>query len=113
MIHKPSLNARIMSEGAGRFRIEGEVDFKSVMQLLHQSRALFRHEERVRLDLSGVERINSAGLALLIEWIKEARRGSWLLELSNLPEELMAMARICDVEGLIRTVICQDEDEGR
>ncbi len=113
MVHKPSPSARIIGEGAGRFRIEGEVDFKSVMNLLHQSRVLFRGEERVRLDFSGVERTNSAGLALLIEWIKEARRGSWILELSNLPEGLMAMARICDVESLIQAAQYKAEDEGK
>ena len=105
IVNKPSPKARIISEGAGRFRIEGEVDLYSVMQLLHQSRTLFKGEEKIRLDFSGVGRINSAGLALLIEWMKEARRESRILEVSNLPEDFLAMARICDVDGLIRTVL--------
>lgn len=82
------------------------------MDLLHQARRWFAREEKIHLDFSGVIRINSAGLALLIEWIKEARRGSRLLEISNPPGDLLAMARICDVEGLIRTVLHQHEDPG-
>ncbi|MGA7965019.1 MAG: STAS domain-containing protein [Gammaproteobacteria bacterium] len=100
-----SERARLSSEGAGRFRLEGEVNFDTVMHLLHASHDLFEVEERVRLDFSGVERINSAGLALVIEWLREVRRESRTLEISNPPEGLMAMARICDVEDLIQKLL--------
>ena len=111
-VRKTPPTARIVSEGAGRFRIEGDINFDSVMPLLHRSRALFRDEERIRLDFAGVVRINSAGLALLIEWMKEARQGSYLLEVSHLPVRLLAMIRICGVEDLIRTITHQDEKHG-
>lgn len=92
-------------EGAGRFQLEGEVGFGTVMHLLIESRALFEGEERVRLDFSGVERINSAGLALVIEWLRVAQHESKKLEISNPPAELLAMARICDVENLLQPVL--------
>ncbi|MGA7964442.1 MAG: STAS domain-containing protein [Gammaproteobacteria bacterium] len=107
--NRPSSRVRLSSEGAGRFRLEGEVDFDTAMHLLHESRAMFKHEERVYLDFSGVDRINSAGLALVIEWLREARRESRTLEICNPPEGLMAMARICDVEDLIQTLLAQSD----
>ena len=103
----PADRAHFHNEGAGRFRLEGEVGFGTVMHLLHESHGLFEHEKRVRLDLSGVERINSAGLALVIEWMREAHHGGWTLEISNPPEELLAVARICDVEHLLQDVLTQ------
>lgn len=104
LTNNPAERARLSGEGAGRFQLEGEVGFGTVMHLLNESRALFEHEERVRLDFSGVERINSAGLALVIEWLRESRHESRTLEINNPPEELLAMARICDVEDLLRPV---------
>lgn len=103
----PAERARLSNEGAGRFRLEGEVGFGTVMHLLNESRELFEHEERVRLDLSGVERINSAGLALVIEWLREARHESKELEIHNPPAELMAMASICDVEDLLQPILAR------
>ena len=75
------------------------------MHLLQEGRVLFKHEERVRLDFSGVEKIDSSGLALIIEWMKDARRDSHLLEISNLPFELLAMARICGANEVIESVL--------
>ncbi len=102
---RPANRARFVNEGAGRFRLEGEVGFGTVMDLLHESHTLFEHEERVHLDFSGVERINSAGLALTIEWMREARHTSRTLQINNPPAELLAMARICDVEDLLQSVL--------
>ena len=103
----PGERVSLVNEGAGRFRLEGDVGFGTVMHLLHDSRHQFEHEERVRLDFGGVERINSAGLALVIEWMREARQGGWTIELINPPEELLAVARICDVEELLQSVLAQ------
>lgn len=103
----PHERVQFHNEGAGRFRLEGDVGFGTVMHLLHESRHLFENELRVRLDFGGVERINSAGLALVIEWMREARHGGWALELINPPEELHAVARICDVEDLLESVMAQ------
>lgn len=105
IINRSPANAHIASEGAGRFRIEGDIGFYSVMHLLQEGRELFKHEERVRLDFSGVEKINSSGLALIIEWMKDASRESRALEISNLPFEFLAMTHICNVDDLIESVL--------
>lgn len=97
--------ARLLGEGAGRFRLVGDVVFPTVMQLLHESRSVFEHEQHLRLDLSGVEQIDSSGLALLIEWLREARRGNRSLEIHHPPGRLLALARIGDVDRLLGSVL--------
>lgn len=79
------------------------------MRVLQEGRELFKHEERVRLDFSGVQKIDSSGLALIIEWMKDARRESRVLEISNLPFGFLAMARICNVNDLIESVLQRHE----
>ena len=105
LVERPQERVRLVGEGAGRFRVEGEVVFGTVMHLLKESRELFKGEERVRLDLAGVERINSAGLALVIEWLREAHHDARTVEISNPPEGLLAMARICEAEDLLQPVL--------
>ena len=100
-----SLHARLVGEGAGRYRLEGDVGFATVMHLLHESRASFEHEPHIRLDFSGVESIDSAGLALVIEWIREAKQRGHNLEIRNPPQRLLALARISDVERLLQPLV--------
>lgn len=110
--HHDSAHARLVGEGAGRYRLEGEVSFATVMHLLHESRPSFEYEPNIRLDFSGVESIDSAGLALVIEWIREARRHGHSLEIHNAPQRLIALARISDVERLLKPLIAPNDDGG-
>ncbi|MEI7035697.1 STAS domain-containing protein [Fulvimonas yonginensis] len=54
-----------------------------------------------RLDLAGVERSDSAGLACVLAVQAEARRLGRPLRVQNLPEGLRALARVCEVEPLL------------
>lgn len=108
--HHDSHTARLVGEGAGRYRLEGDVSFATVMHLLHESRSMFEHEPNIRLDFSGVESIDSAGLALVIEWMREANQGERKLEIRNPPQRLIALARISDVERLLQPVMAADAD---
>ncbi len=101
----PGQRARLIPEGAGRFRLEGEVGFVTVMKLLEDSKEAFQREERIRLDMGGVDRINSAGLALVLEWVREARQEQRQLILSRPPPALMAIARICEVEDVLTAAL--------
>ena len=99
---------RLLGEGAGRFRLEGEVTFATVMQLLHDSRSVFDNEPIVRLDMSAVDKFDSAGLALAIEWLREFTQSGRKLEIRNPPERLLALAQISDVDRLLRPLIVAD-----
>jgi len=87
--------------GAGGFRVEGRLDFTTVVEALETSRHLFAELHAIQLDLSGVKGIDSAGLALLIEWISRARRGKCHLTFRNLPAQALAIARISDVDKML------------
>jgi len=53
------------------------------------------------IDLSGVTRSNSAGLALLIEWLATARRSGHVVTFHHIPDALRQLAGVCQVDGLI------------
>jgi phospholipid transport system transporter-binding protein len=87
--------------GAGRFRVEGRLSFDSAAEALETSRKLFADYNAIELDLSGVTATDSAGLALLIEWVSRARHSQCLLHFRHVPQQVLALARISDVESLL------------
>jgi len=97
-LHK---GARLIAAGEGRLRVEGVLDFDSVSGLVAESEVLFRRNARLRIDLSGVEAANSAGLALLLEWMDLARSRRIDLRFLNLPESLVRIAAFSNLGSLL------------
>ncbi len=87
--------------GAGRFRVEGQLNFATAAKALETSRGLFAEERTIRMDLSGVTATDSAGLALLVEWVIRARQGKCQLTYSHVPQQILAIARISDVDTML------------
>jgi phospholipid transport system transporter-binding protein len=93
--------AQLTSTGAGRFALQGEVGFATATGLLTQGRILFGEHRDVEVDLSGVTHADSAGLALLVEWLRLAHQGHTRLTYRQLPEQLRTLAGISDVGDLL------------
>lgn len=89
-------------QGDGRFRIEGELSFRTAGDALARSRKLFRDYAVIQLDLSGVRRADSAGLALLLEWVNWARHNAREIEFHHIPAQLMAIAEISEVDDMLQ-----------
>lgn len=90
-----------LEQGAdGVWRIAGALDFDTVSALHKQTDALLASGP-VQLDLTGVERANSAGVALVLEWRRQAHQRGVELYLHGLPEAVLQLARLSDVEGLV------------
>lgn len=84
------------------FRLEGELSFKSVPVLGDQEGVLFNNgEDTVICDLSGIERSDSAGLALLVSWVRAARSRGKSLRLRAMPEQLLSMVRVSGLEAVL------------
>lgn len=56
----------------------------------------------LRVDCSGLTDTDSAGLAVLLEWCAVARARGITLQFEALPETLQRLARISEVETLLR-----------
>lgn len=80
----------------GQLLVSGDLNFQTVPVIRQQSEALFANGATV-VDLSGVERSNSAGLALLIEWMRVAQGNNRSITFRHLPAQLRDIARVCGV----------------
>ena len=81
--------------------IKGQLTFATANEALAASQGLFVRKKKLTLDLAGVEATDSAGLALLVEWIGEAKRAGCKLKLSHVPKQALALARISEVQKLL------------
>ena len=83
------------------FRLRGRLGFADVPGVLASAEQLFPAAGVVRLDLGGLENVNSAGLALLLEWQHEFRRSGRELKLLNVPRALANIARVSELEPIL------------
>ncbi len=93
--------ARLIDAGGGRVRLEGALDFTTVTDLLARGEPLLREAESLSIDLAGVETANSAGLALLLEWLDIARARRATLRYVNMPASLTRIAAFSNLRDLL------------
>ena len=82
--------------------LSGELNFAQVPKALAAAReALQQGQGPVELDLSGVTRVDSAGLALLLELARAARAGGRELRCTRAPEQLRRLAEFFGLSTLL------------
>ncbi len=92
----------IEAAGEGTYRIVGEMTLATVPELCRRTPvADWPEGGAVTVDLAGVTRSDSAGLALLIEWLRLARRRGVTLRFAGLPGQMREIARISDLLPLL------------
>lgn len=55
----------------------------------------------LRFDLAKLQRTDSAGLAVLLEWLRRARRSGKSVEYVGVPMRLRQLAEICELEEVL------------
>lgn len=79
----------------------GVLSFESVPALSEQAEALFDGQSRVEIDLNDVQRSDSAGVALLVEWMGEAQRRAVDIRYLNVPAQMLAIARVSSLDQIL------------
>jgi phospholipid transport system transporter-binding protein len=89
------------SRGDGQFALRGELSFQTAIAALDASKGLFSPHRELDIDLAGVGRVDSAGLALLLEWVSWARSQSRTVRFRNIPQQILSMAQMSEVESML------------
>lgn len=105
--------AKIDRKGDSDFQITGDMTFESVPQLLTDSKAVFGDVEDLNLDLAEVKQVDSAGLALLLEWISQAKAKDAKISLKGIPESLREIARLCQVDSALDAFVEKKAEQER
>ena len=87
--------------GDGRFELRGDVSFQTAEDILRSSEKLFAGMPNIDVNLAAVEQTDSAGLALLLEWISRAANADMEIQFSNIPEKIQAIAVTTEINELL------------
>lgn len=92
----------IESTSEGVVSVRSELTFVTVTAVRRFSQTLFNSRGgQLVFDLAEVSRADSAGLALLMEWLRMGKAAGMDIRFRHLPQQLLAIARASDLERLI------------
>jgi phospholipid transport system transporter-binding protein len=87
--------------GTDRYAAVGALGFETAAHALREGTAMIAGQGEQVVDLAGITDADSAGLAVLVEWLAAARARGAGLRYENVPGQLLAIARISDLDGLL------------
>lgn len=93
----------------GLVLVSGEISFITAFPLWKKSLKLLSDEGSWHFDFSEVTFCNSAGLALILEWLKLAKQKSKKIEFQQVPRQLQAMAAAAGLDDLLGTYLVVKE----
>jgi len=88
--------------GNGNVSVSGEITFFTVNDAL--SFEVLSDKPDVIINLGGVTRSDSSGLALMIHWLREAKEKQINLKFEAIPEKLFALAKVSNLDEIIPIV---------
>jgi phospholipid transport system transporter-binding protein len=83
-----------------QFHVSGDLNFANVMSIYQKSLSQVNQCSELIFDFSQLTSSNSAGLALIIEWIKLSKQISKPIHFNHLPDDIMSIAKAAGVDGM-------------
>ncbi len=90
-----------ISQAEGTILLKGEMTFSTVKAALGESVHHFDGDGDLRIDMRGVRRTDSAGLSLLIEWMRRLRGEQREIEFVNFPRQFEGLARVSGADEIL------------
>ncbi len=94
--------AQLQTSADNTIKISGALIFATVSSLWEQSKKLFTTPaKQLFFDFDAVTQSDSAGVALLLAWIRIARVQQKEISFLSLPEQMRAIARVSGLEAIL------------
>lgn len=90
----------ISANGKDRLDVSGALTFETTPALFNQARGLLNGEVRT-VNLAAVTRVDSSGLALLLEWQASSRQRGASLVFEDAPPDLLRLAELSESRALL------------
>jgi len=87
---------------SGNVSVSGEITFFTINDAL--SFKVLTGGPDVVINLSGVTRSDSSGLALMVHWLREAKEKQINLKFEAIPEKLFALAKVSNLDEILPIV---------
>jgi len=95
--------AQLEKVSMGHYILKGQLNFDSVPELWNENKSLLFDDESntLEINLSQLERSDSSGLAILVEWYREAEQRNKKITFLNMPAQMYDMARISGLDEIL------------
>lgn len=87
------------------YKITGNITFSTVPQLNNAGIQYIVTHQCPIFDLSAVEKTDSSAIALLLAWIRDAKKESKTIHFENIPHQVLEVAEVCGVSSLLSKVV--------
>jgi phospholipid transport system transporter-binding protein len=93
----------VVSAQSDTLTVSGVLDFDSVVALQATGRDWLAGAAPAacRLDLGGVQYSSSAGIALLLDWLRMAAALGKVLNVVQMPADMLALAKVSGLESFL------------
>ncbi|MEH6357399.1 MAG: STAS domain-containing protein [Pseudomonadales bacterium] len=93
---------RIIRKSDQQLQVSGCIGFDNALDLKQQGQRLInKASDHCQIDFSEVSRAGSAALTVLFSWIRHAADLSKTIEFTNLPEDLLGVAKVSGVDHIL------------
>lgn len=86
---------KLTEPSKGHYLVEGNLTFAALNHKL--SFDFLKTQKQITIDLIDVDLADSAGLALILEWIKQSKHYGTTLTINNIPHQLLTLAELTDL----------------
>lgn len=90
-----------VSFAADALMLSGELDFSNVRTIYNKAQSKLADYRHLIFDFSGVTSSNSAALALIVEWIKYAKKQNKPIQFKHLSKDILSIAAASGLDELI------------
>ena len=90
--------------------VSGSVSFKNVNVFYEQGLAFILEQPKVHFTFSHLNSLDSSGIALLISWVRAARKHKTKITFCKLPAPLLNLCRVYGVESILPFVHLRNQD---
>ena len=93
----------LQESSPGKFAARGQLTFATARGARESGLTAFgdASSRDLQVDCSGITSSDSAGMAVLLDWLAIAKRSGRSMRFASLPEQVLALARISDVLELL------------
>lgn len=95
-------DVRVSQHDPATVTVAGWLVFDHVAKALAAAGKVLQHGHHDTLDLSAVTRVDSAGVACVLAILAMARRSGGQLRVVHQPPDLVALARVCEVDAFLK-----------
>lgn len=95
------MKASLEKSSEQQYALTGELSFESVPALSRSILPLLKDNTQLDISLDQVKRSDSAGVAMLVEWLRLAQQQQKTLRFLDIPEQMLSIVRVSGLDTIL------------